>query len=335
MTKKEWVTRAFNGEAVDRVPAGFWFHFLDNSVISAGMEDPSLIEQNLAGHRRFNEEYQPDFVKMMTDGLFYRPESTYPTLSTAHDLARVRPLGRRHAFLDTCVEHARRVREIFGDDILIFYNIPSPFHHILKQLTGTSGMKAFPPCILEDRDAFISANSALLEDMVDLTERVMTEGTMDGIYLGLHNDNVFSTEEYDSLIKPSELQLLETANAIHPINIAHVCGYRGRVNNFDVYRDYPATVFNWSLHTTNLSIAAGRRFFYHCRSVIGGFDQTPGSLIHAGGKEEIQRFVWDLLDENGTQVFILGADCTIPSDTPIEHLVWAKEACGTYAGKKK
>ncbi len=73
------------------------------------MDDPSLIERNLAGHRKFNEEFHPDFVKLMTDGLFYRPENTYPTLCTAHDLAQVRPLGRRHPFIDTCVSTLLRV----------------------------------------------------------------------------------------------------------------------------------------------------------------------------------------------------------------------------------
>lgn len=330
MNKRDWVTKALQGEKVDCVPVGFWFHFLDNEVISTGMERPELIEQNLDGHRQFNDAFHPDFVKLMTDGLFYRPQYTYPKLHTSHDLAKVRPLGRNHAFLNACVDHAKRVREIFGEDILIFYNIPSPFHHILKQLTGTSGMKEFPKCMAEDPDAFTIANHALLSDMLNLTERVMTEGTMDGIYFGLHNDNVFPAEQYETLIKPGELEILETANAIHPINIAHICGYRGRVNNFEVYKDYPATVFNWSLHTTDLSIAKGKKFFTHCKSVIGGFDQTPGSLIHAGSKEDIQRYVHKLLVENGTQGFILGADCTIPSDTPIEHLIWAREACSNY-----
>jgi len=330
MEKKDWVTRALSGEKVERVPVGFWFHFLDNEVISAGMEDPALIEQNLAGHKKFREEFHPDFVKLMSDGLFYRPGYTYPELKTSHDLANVRPLGRDHEFIDACVRHAKKVREIFGDDILIFYNIPSPFHHILKQLTGTSAMKTFPRCMEEDPEAFMTACDALLDDMLNLTERVMTEGEMDGIYLGLHNDNVFTPEQYRKFIAPGELKLLETANRLHPINIVHICGYRGRVNDFEVYRDYPAAVFNWSLHTTNLTIAEGKKFFTYCKSVIGGFDQTPGSLIHAGGKEEIQAFVRKLLDENGTQGFVVGADCTIPSDTPIEHLLWVKEAREAY-----
>lgn len=334
MNRREWVTKAFSGEKVDRVPVGFWFHFLDNEIISAAMERPELIEQNLEGHRKYNEEFHPDFVKLMSDGLFYRPSYTYPALNSSADLANIQPLGRDHAWINACVDHAKKVREIFGDDVLIFYNIPSPFHHILKELTGTSGMKAYPTCLAEDPESFKIANAALLDDMLNLTERVMTEGQMDGIYLGLHNDNVFTEEQYNEYIKPSEVKILELANSIHPINIAHVCGYRGRVNNFEVYRDYPAAVFNWSLHTTDLTIAEGKKFFTHCKCVIGGYDQTPGSLIHAGSKKEIQNFCTELIRENGTEGFVVGADCTIPSDTPIEHLLWVKEACANYSERK-
>jgi len=331
MNKREWVTRALLGKEVDRVPVGFWFHFLPDKQLTAGYDEPALIEKNLEGHRKFRDEFHPDFVKLMTDGLFYRPGSTYPPLRTARDLATVRPLGRNHPYLNACVEHAKRVREIYGDDILIFYSVNSPFLHVLKQYAGTSAMKYYPPCMREAPEAFRSATTALTEDMVNLVERVMTEAGMDGIYFALHNDNVFTQEQYFEMAAPSEREILRVANAHSPVNIVHICGYRGRENDFAVYRDYDAPAFSWSLHTTHLSVPEGRAFFTHSKSVIGGFDQLPGSLIHAGEKAEIQRFVYRLLDECGTRGFVLGADCTIPADTPIEHLIWAREACERYA----
>jgi len=330
MSKREEILKVFKGEEASFVPVGFWFHFLTNDLMAAGMEHPELIEQNLDGHKKFKEEFQPDFVKLMSDGLFYRPDNTYPTINCAHDLINIKPLDENHPWINACVEHAKKVREIMGDDILIYYNVTSPFHHILKHINGTSGMKEFPKFIKEDKEAFLSAQNALLSDTLNLVKRVLLESKMDGIYFNLHNDNVFTNEEYNELIKPTELEVLQLANSICPINIAHVCGYRGRVNNFEVYKDYPATVFNWSLHTTDLTIAEGKKYFNHCKCVIGGFDQTPGSLIHAGTEEEIKSFVKKLLDENGTEGFIIGADCTIPSDTPIQHLLWAKEASHNY-----
>lgn len=334
MDKREWLLKVFSGEDTGRVPVGFWFHFLKGSEMSGALQDPSLIEKNLDGHRRYNEAFHPDFVKAMSDGLFYRPLETFPDMHCAHDLASVRPLKRDHPYFNACVDLAQQIRRIFGDDILIYYNVPAPFHHVIKKYNGTTVMHTLPSCITEDPEAFRIANDALVTDMITLSKRVMTEGTMDGIYLSLHNDNVFSTELYEEFIKDGELALLQAANAIHSYNIAHICGFAGRVNNFDVYKDYPAAVFNWSLHTTHLSIQEGKQFFDSCTCVIGGFDQIPGSLIHKGSREEIRRFVFDLLNVNGSAGFILGADCTIPSDTPAEHLIWAREACREWEERR-
>ena len=51
----------------------------------------------------------------------------------------------------------------------------------------------------------------------------------------------------------------------------------------------------------------------------------PGGVIHAGTKEQIQDTVEKLIRDGGKTGLIIGADCTVPEDTPIEHLVWARE----------
>ena len=57
-------------------------------------------------------------------------------------------------------------------------------------------------------------------------------------------------------------------------------------------------------------------------------------MIQGYTREEIRRFVFELLDQNGSAGFVLGADCTIPSDTPVEHLIWAREACAEWSEKR-
>ena len=73
-----------------------------------------------------------------------------------------------------------------------------------------------------------------------------------------------------------------------------------------------------------MTLAEGKKYF-HGKAVIGGFDQMPGSLINAGSKEDIQAYVEKLLADCGKVGVIVGADCTVPSDTPIEHLEWVRE----------
>lgn len=331
MNKREWILKAFKGERVGRVPIGFWHHFLENDLMAAGMKDPELIRKNLEGHARFRDEFDPDFVKMMTDGLFYRPDDSYPEIREASDLWKLKPLDAHHPYIEACIRQARAVREIFGPEEVIFYNLPSPVHHLQKHLYGTSTFKKYPAYLAEDPEASLAAIDALTQDAILLVRRVMMEAQMDGIYFGLHNDNVFTREQYDSYLKPSELAVLAEANRFSEVNIAHICGYRGRVNNFDVYRDYPVTVFNWAIHSTDLTIRQGKEFFTHCKCVIGGFDQTIGSLIHAGSRADIMEYTWKLLEENGNEGFIIGADCTIPNDTPVRNMLAVKQARDYWA----
>ena len=61
------------------------------------------------------------------------------------------------------------------------------------------------------------------------------------------------------------------------------------------------------------------------KPIIGGFDQMPGGLINVGNKEDIQKFTEGLLEETGNVGIVVGADCTVPSDTPLCHLEWVRE----------
>lgn len=120
------------------------------------------------------------------------------------------------------------------------------------------------------------------------------------------------------------MAVLDAARKHSEDNILHICGNRGRRNTLSVYRDYEASVFNWSVEADGLSLAEGKEYF-HGKAVIGGFGQNPGSLIHTGTKEEIEAFTEKLIAENGKVGIVIGADCTVPGDTPVEHLKWVRD----------
>ena len=73
-----------------------------------------------------------------------------------------------------------------------------------------------------------------------------------------------------------------------------------------------------------MTLAQGKEYF-HGKAVIGGFDQMPGSLIHAGSRADIEAYVEKLLTDCGKVGVIIGADCTVPGDTPLEHLSWVRD----------
>ena len=74
-SKRELVLKAFKGEAVDRVPVGFWHHFTTEEEWLKGFSNPEIIEKNLNGHKNFLHKVKPDFVKLMSDGYFAYPNA--------------------------------------------------------------------------------------------------------------------------------------------------------------------------------------------------------------------------------------------------------------------
>ena len=325
MTKRELITKVFHNEPAERIPVGFWFHFLDAFQFNSGLAMPELMEINYAGHKKYIEEFNPDFVKIMTDGLFTRPWNTLPAVYEAKDLYDFKPLPHDHAYFAACLKLAQTVRGYAGDDTMVFYNVFSPLCNLTRYLNDSMDLFRAEDLMRQDPNAVKYALDVLGEDMAYLSKLVMTEGSMDGIYLSVNNvRRTFPVNIYAKYIAPSELRVLEEANKYSDNQILHICGFRGRQNILAAYRDYPVAVFNWAVHEEDMSLAEGKKFF-HNKAVIGGFDQMPGSLINAGKKEDIQAFVEQLLTDCGKTGVIIGADCTVPSDTPLENLEWVRE----------
>ena len=78
-TKRELVKAALDCKPVDRVPVGFWHHFLADQRHADALAHHSAWVDNLAGHDTFYKSWKPDFVKIMTDGFFLYPHGKHQT----------------------------------------------------------------------------------------------------------------------------------------------------------------------------------------------------------------------------------------------------------------
>lgn len=91
LDRKQLVLDAMDNKPVERVPAGFWFHFLADEIHSNAFEQPELTEQVLAGEIKYIEESQSDFVKIMTDGFFPYTSESFLAAKTSEDLKHLQP----------------------------------------------------------------------------------------------------------------------------------------------------------------------------------------------------------------------------------------------------
>lgn len=326
-TKKEIVLKAFRGEKTERIPVGFWHHYLEGTEFIRGLENPELLKRNLAGHREYKEKFNPDFVKIMTDGFFFLPFD-FGKINSVQDLQKIQPIPKEHVFFQKNVELVKGVREIYGEDILLFFNEFSPLNHLLSAF-GTPGdpfrLQILKNFIKEDADAVRYALDVIAESINYLTGLVVKEGLADGIYLSVNNPNRgIPADIYESVISPSEKKILTFANTKSQDHILHICGYAGNKNILSVYQDYPVEVVNWAVHAEDLNLKDGKKFF-EGKAVIGGFDNTTDSILYKGTKEEVEDYVEKLLADVGKEGIIIGADCTVPADIEIERLNWVRE----------
>lgn len=311
MNKRERVLLAMQGKPVDRPPVGFWFHFPADEIVGQPCVD---------AHLRYYNNIDVDFAKIMCDHYFEYPIPK--EIQKPADWDTLEPLPENHPFIQEQIERAKGVRAGVKENICMFYNVFAPFSSIRF---GTSdefvmqSLKENPKGVLHALDAIAQTNALLAQLLIE-------QGGMDGIYYCVQGgeQNRFTVEEYRSLITPSDRYVLEHANQYSKFNILHCCGWAGIKNHLEVWKDYPATVFNWAVFIEGLSLKEGKAYFG--TPVLGGFDNRPTGLLFNGTREEIAAFTKQLVEETGTDGMLIGADCTLPANIDKQRIQWVVDA---------
>ncbi len=329
MSKKQLVLDAFDHKPVKRVPVGFWFHFAKEGDFTSALENPAVIDTNISGHLKFYREFQPDFVKLMSDGYFGYPNAVIANAKSAADLYAAAPIGEDHPWILGQVELASRLTASFGDEVATFYNVFSPatfFRFLVGGTAGDGGEKILADFLLEDEAAVKHALRVIAQDLNDLSRAVILEGHATGIYLSVKNvqDSRITNDTYRRTVTPSEKLVLAAAHKASAYNILHICGYEGSRNHLSLYTDYDVKAVNWAVTVEGVSLKEGKKLFGG-RTVIGGFGNTKNSLLYTGSKADIEHYTQELLTDAGKTGVILGADCTVPGDIDLNRLRWVRD----------
>ncbi len=322
---KQLVLDAFNNKKVERVPVGFWFHFVEGDEFNQGVEKDYVIQKNIEGHKKFYEEFKPDFVKLMSDGFFIYPNEVLLNLDDVEALSKIKPLGKNHPWIKKQVQLVKAQTALFNNEVASFYNIFSPAT-FLSLLLETSGSElTIVDYFKKDKKVLKHVLDVIAEDLRALVKGVITQGNADGIYLSVKNiqDSSVKADDYKAIIAPSELSVLKEANAHSENNILHICGYEGAKNDLNIYKDYDAKVINWAVNVEGIHLSEGKKLFGG-KAVIGGFDNTVNGTLYKGSQEEIENLTELILKDAGTRGIILGADCTVPSDIELKRLEWVR-----------
>ena len=324
--KKQLVLDALNNKPTERVPVGFWFHYTKNEMLPVS-ENPEMRKQNLDGHKKFVQEFKPDFVKLMSDGYFFEPKTAkfLHNVKSAKELYELKPVSKDDSWITEQVSLVKELTSSFGNEVLTFYNNFAPATAFKWSVEGAD--KKLAQIIKEDKYAVLYALSVIAKNTQAVAEAVISEGKADGIYLSVQTiqDAFVGPDLYAEVISPSELSVLNAAIGAGGKNILHVCGYEGARNNLSLFKNYPANAVNFASVVEGVSLAEAKKIFGG-KTIIGGFANTTDGILFSGTKEEIQAETKRILKDSGRTGIILGADCTIPRSTDLQHLEWIREA---------
>lgn len=308
MNKKERVYNLLQGKQTDRVPTGFWLHFPESMHHGASA---------IRAHMDFVQETGVDILKVMNENLLYDGHSQI--LSTA-DLGKLRRFSRKDKIFIDQMDIIKRIADEAKDE----YPILATIHGLIASVFHATGFAGnyvgmgygLAVFCREKPKEMKSVLEMFTESLTELVDCSLEAGA-DGIfYAALGGEaNWFQHDEYMEHVSYYEQQLYRHIQQKTPFNVLHICKSNIDFSRFTILN--PAVV-NWSIYHNNLSLSEGAKLFPDS-VVLGGFQDRSGVLVD-GGKEEIEARALKVMDEMKGKRFIVGSDCTLPTEITAERI---------------
>ena len=316
------------------VPASFWYHFSAASGVELdAFKNPEIIEGNILGTKKLVETTSPDFVKLMSDGLFHYEFNYQDADDKRVVYANLSPIADNHPWLIKTADLVRRQKQVIGERAS-FYNVFSPTTllkwALVKNPDGhydkSKADEKLADIILTDSENVRQALEVITLDVIKQVKAAVNAGA-NGIYYSTQviQDTRLGHADFDEFVAATDKQVLKAANQLSDTNILHICGNGGARNAISWFENYPASIVNWSVDTEDISLDEGKEIFPG-KIVLGGFGNTAKDVLYRGTQSEIQQFAKRLVQEAGADNLIIGANCTVPRDIDPQHLQWAIEA---------
>ena len=311
MNKRELVEAFFHNEEVDHVPVGLWQHFS-----APNDHGKAYVDAQMDYYRKTDL----DFVKISMDGYFGFPNPILKDIEHAETLLQIKPLDRNHPWIQEQIQRAADIVHEVKGECMTFYTMYCPLSYLRLEV----GWDKMMQLMRENPEAMKHACDVIAEDIQYLAKGILDAG-VDGIFYSVQNAEVtrFTYEEYRSWVTPSDRKVLDYINTLSEYNVLHCCGWEPVHNRLEDWKDYPSGAVNWAVYTDDLPIAKAREFFH--RPVWGGFDNGSEGILNRGTKEEIQAETRKLIAEGGKRGYMIGPDCSLCPETPIEHIQWVVE----------
>ncbi len=291
------------------VPAAFFMHF-----------DPTFHQGQAAidKHQAFFRATGMDFIKIQYEQT--QPPSTL--IRTPEDWAQA-PLYPDE-FFEPTARIVRRLVQAAQAEALVILTLYSPFMwagHYAHGVDLNAHMRENPEAVKKGLEI-------MTENVLRLVRACRRVG-VDGFYASTQGGEAFrfpGTDLFQKYIKPTDLAVWDEIRSC-TFNILHVCDYEGGYTDLTPFLDYPGQVVNCSLNLGNRDLTPKEAAQLFGRPYMGGMERK--GVIATGSAKEIRQAAEAALAQ-APERFILGADCTVPSETPWDHLITAIDTAHGY-----
>lgn len=324
MAKQE-ILDLFHGKELDYVPSSFWYHYCSTDDFPKGLGNREMFKNTVDKHIEHLNYLNLDLLKIMPDGYFTLPSLLGKDTRDIEVLKNLQPSDPKDSWFEEQIELVRQIKAK-AQDAAVFYTIFSPLSLIAYSQFQFGREKLADETIAkfieENPEAVAHALEVVTKDVETFATRVLTEGGADGAFFAVRNYRSINKETYEKFIKPGEVAVTDAIAAKKDLTILHVCGGFGSQNDFSIYRDYNFRALNYAVGVEKLSLGEAKASFPD-KVIIGGFDNTPKSILIHGSKEELEAEALRLIKEAGTDRLVIGADCSLPTfDVVLEKLKW-------------
>ena len=315
MNRRERVLAAIGGRQVDHVPSLFSLHFpREQAVGGAAVE----------AHVRFYNETGVDVLKIMNEHL----EPAIGPVRAPEDWRAVRGYHMDAPFLRAQADIISNILEKVEKPVYSLATIHGVCASCIHPIEGAYGYARAREILLETLrsrpDIMLDVHKRVTDTMCELAQACIRAGA-DGIYYAALGGerHYYTDEEHDRFLKPFDLQIMQAAREAGGQVFLHICKENLNMMRYREYAPY-ADVVNWGVYEADFSLSQGRALFPGC-AILGGL-KNRGGVLARGDADAIAREVRAVLEEAGTTRFLLGADCTLPTDTPYASIAAAARA---------
>jgi len=282
------------------IPAAFFLHF-----------DPAYHRGQAAvdKHLEYFRYTGMDFVKIQYEHTFPR----IPEIQKPEDWAKMPyyPLD----FYEEPLRVVEGLMKAAKPEALVILTLYSPF-----MLAGqVAGAETVTKHIRQNPEAVKKGMEIITASLMGFVKQCIRLG-LDGFYTSSqgNEDGRFNDPAlFDQCIRPYDLALMKEINTACLFNILHICDYHLPYRDLTPFLDYPGHIVNASLELTGGPISAQEVSRMFGRPFMGGLERK--GVITSGSPKQIRQAVESAI-QSAPERYILGADCTVPSDTPWDNL---------------